>query len=104
MAKKRFFVHNSVLLSILSIPPKLAKIIGVFKVILFSLKLIFEILSGPLADRFFGVEDRDKICEALPDESDRELFKDLLSKFNVMFTVTQQVRYKVDPIKLKQVN
>ena len=59
--------------------------------------------SGPLADRFFGVKDREDISSTIENTEERENFSSLLSKINVFLTITQSVdnAKKVDPLKVK---
>ena len=47
--------------------------------------------SGPVADRFFSVKERENICSVIQNEDHREKFNMLLSKFNVLLSITQHV-------------
>ena len=59
--------------------------------------------SGPLADRFFGPKEREKICSVIKNTEDRENFSKLISKINVFLSLTQHVDVlkKVDPQKVR---
>lgn len=59
--------------------------------------------SGPLADRFFGPKEGEKICKEIKNTEDRENFSELLSKINVLLSLTQHVdsHKTVDPQKEK---
>ena len=45
---------------------------------------------------------RDDICELIHDPDERAAFFILLSKFNVLIKVVQQVQHKVNPNKLRE--
>ena len=59
--------------------------------------------NGPLASRFFSPENREAICAVINNSADRENFRVLLSKFNVLLSITQHVDSTklVDPEKVK---
>jgi hypothetical protein len=57
--------------------------------------------SGPLAKCWFSPEHRDGICSIIEDPIHRQNFAELLSKFNVLCTVVQQVEHNVDPERVR---
>ena len=61
--------------------------------------------NGPIADRYFDPKNREAICSTIKNTVDRENFSILLSKYNIMLSLTQQVNSSktVDPLKVKEV-
>ena len=57
--------------------------------------------TGPLAKEWFSPKFREAICSVVEDPVDHENFRELLSKFNILCTVVQQVDYNVNPDKVR---
>ena len=61
--------------------------------------------SGPVSDRFFSPKEREDICSVIFNDDERDKFNTLLSKFNVLLSVTQHVdpQNVVDPEAVRRV-
>ena len=61
--------------------------------------------SGPVSDRFFSPKEREHICSVISNDDERDKFYTLLSKFNVLLSITQHVdpQNVVDPEAVRRV-